>query len=102
MGNTKHTPGPWEIGYGDNSHSLGVFTKKMLDTGTAEPPICLVSPITLANDTDNANARLIAAAPELLEALEAVRRHGLIEKDGYETVVKIVGEAIIKATWNSQ
>lgn len=34
------------------------------------------------------------AAPKMLEALEAVRRHGLIEKDGYDTVVRMVGESI--------
>lgn len=37
---------------------------------------------------------LTAENARLREALEAVRRHGLIEKDGYETVVKMVGEAI--------
>jgi hypothetical protein len=30
----------------------------------------------------------------LREALIAVRRHGLIEKDGYETVVNLVGSAL--------
>ena len=37
------------------------------------------------------------AAPEMLEALKAVRRHGLIEKEGYETIVTMVGDAIKKA-----
>jgi len=45
-----------------------------------------------------ANAKLIAAAPDMLKALTEVRRHGLIEKDGYETIVKEVNEAINKAT----
>jgi len=34
---------------------------------------------------------------ELLEALKEARRHGLIEKDGYERVVKLVGQAIKNA-----
>ena len=33
----------------------------------------------------------------LLEALKEVRRHGLIEKDGYTSVVTKVNEAIKKA-----
>ena len=41
--------------------------------------------------------RLEQAAPQMLEALIAVRRHGLIETDGYETVVKLVGDAISAA-----
>ena len=42
--------------------------------------------------------KLSDAAPELLEALIQIRRHGLIEKDGYETNVRRMNEAIIKAT----
>lgn len=34
---------------------------------------------------------------ELLEALRSVIRHGLIEKDGYETVLEQVNEAIANA-----
>lgn len=44
--------------------------------------------------------RLEKAAPQMLEALIAVRRHGLVETDGYETVVKLVGEAISAAGKN--
>jgi hypothetical protein len=48
-------------------------------------------------NTSKANVNLIAAAPELLEALQSVIRHGLIEHDGYETVLKQVHSAIAKA-----
>jgi hypothetical protein len=41
-----------------------------------------------------AHIYLTTEVSRLREALEAVRRHGLIEKDGYETVVKMVGEAL--------
>lgn len=44
-----------------------------------------------------ANAKLIAAAPELLDVLKEVRRHGLIEQDGYDALVRKVNE-VIKAT----
>ena len=58
---TLHTPGPWEVGPTDNSVVTDVYTvadlssenNKMLAPGFETLP----------------NARLIAAAPELLEAL---------------------------------
>jgi len=56
---SKHTPGPWAYeNYGGTVH---VF----LDNKEGTPSICKL----VGNDKD-ANARLIAAAPELLEALE--------------------------------
>ncbi len=42
--------------------------------------------------------KLYDAASELLETLIQIRRHGLIEKDGYETNVRKMNEAIKKAT----
>lgn len=38
--------------------------------------------------------RAVNSHDKLVEALEAVKRHGLIEQDGYETVVNLVGEAL--------
>ena len=56
---SKHTPGPWAYeNYGGTVH---VF----LDNKEGTPSICKL----VGNDKD-ANARLIAAAPELLGALE--------------------------------
>lgn len=92
----KHTPGPWTIGP----------TPHYLRMGQEGVPLTIRSPHhteeiatvwTCCLPTE-ANARLIAAAPLMLEALELIRSHGLIEKDGYETVVTKMGEAIAKAT----
>ena len=55
MTNTQHTPGPWQIGDG----GFTVF-------GPTSPG---VFPVTIAPTKSRANARLIAAAPELLAAL---------------------------------
>ena len=70
-----HTPGPWEVG-----GKVGLYCDDVQITSNKEPVAIAVprrsydilslarrSPAELA-----ANARLIAAAPELLEALEAV------------------------------
>jgi hypothetical protein len=39
------------------------------DPHTGEP-VCLITPLTHENDRDKANAKLIAAAPDMLELLE--------------------------------
>lgn len=69
--NAKHTPGPWEF---DDKHSSGF------------PLLCLYAadnrnPFhgSRSDDEQNANARLIAAAPELLECLIWAMREGRID-----------------------
>jgi hypothetical protein len=60
----KHTPGPWTINGG---------RIEATDAGTSAAVV--VARVGLINDQsheDTANARLIAAAPELLKALEAI------------------------------
>lgn len=70
---TKHTPGPW--------HVDGVHSEALHDICMTNPPPAEGSPVVLASveyDEDrgtcptlaeaNANARLIAAAPDLLAA----------------------------------
>ena len=68
--NTKHTPGPWNID--EKLEGQTCITSKQHDS-FAEPIICRVfdsSHVPLHEQ--EANARLIAAAPELLEALLAL------------------------------
>lgn len=64
-----YTQGEWDFGYGDSSGALGIYTKKMLDEGTMEHPICLISPIDKMNDTDKANAQRIVTAVNNHDAL---------------------------------
>lgn len=63
----QHTPGPWEIWPAENSvvitESLGRH----------------IAAIPLATHEWKENARLIAAAPELLEALEELEALGSLE-----------------------
>ena len=70
---TKHTHGPWMFveGYrmsGKYAGSWGVVPVD-LDLGVTGPAFALLPPGG-RDDTRRANARLIAAAPELLEALK--------------------------------
>jgi hypothetical protein len=61
---TKHTPGPWRI---DEAFKGG---RVAIRAGDAET-VAFFNPLRDFNATDHANARLIAAAPDLLAALES-------------------------------
>ena len=71
---SKHTPGPWRIG---EIRHAGAYQLVQVDAQNGY--ICDVqAPILLGEfdeETREANARLIAAAPEMLAALEAVQAY---------------------------
>lgn len=77
MSGGKHTPGPWHVsGKATINHPVRGW-------------IASVSPVDRA-----ANARLIAAAPELLEALERVSRwQGKLSYDDWEQVDAAIAKA---------
>lgn len=62
MNENKHTPGPWNAKE-DSERFISIQS-----SGVPIAEICL--PVLVSTEEINANARLIAAAPELLEALE--------------------------------
>ena len=70
MSGASHTPGPWEIGNPERGdHRFYVYCDNAL--GTAVAATVFEHDMTgWPEATRLANARLIAAAPELLEALE--------------------------------
>lgn len=65
---TKHTPGPWFIVGWEIHDRTTYFNTHGVRTGETPNSICALHPMPC--DNVDANARLIAAAPELLEALE--------------------------------
>ena len=65
--NATHTPGPWVVH--PTAHHPAVRSVGTSDTGPRR--ICTVGSMN-GNPVDKKNARLIAAAPELLEALQFV------------------------------
>lgn len=80
---TKHTSGPWHIDGGkprklhfDEDTRFWIILDKDGYSPAIVPPWDAVPPI--AAEEAKANARLIAAAPELLEALEKVRANKMV------------------------
>lgn len=71
MSGKKWTPGPWSAGYciyGKFDH-VAVHGQRP-QPGYIVPCVCLVAPRSEETEEDKANARLIAAAPELYDVLE--------------------------------
>lgn len=73
MSDAEHTPGPWELTFPFATNPVALIFKNGVGDISS---IYRVSPTErnagVETDEAKANARLIAAAPELLEALEIV------------------------------
>lgn len=83
MNNTKHTPGPWTW---DGEFGLGWYAELV----SPEKYVGHYSrPQALSREESKANARLIAAAPELLAALEDILPHAI--RDIHELNEQMVG-----------
>lgn len=87
----KHTPGPWRLdsikdAYRDVSSANGEWI------GLARVPVQFTDEKDCAEG--EANARLIAAAPELLQAVKDLSRHQAIQGTHYAArLEKLVKEA---------
>lgn len=114
MSAAKHTPGPWSL----HAHMGGEHTTDCSEDHGFIAHTCHIGAgdILLAEveayrytsgessgfarvsdfDECRANARLIAAAPELLEALKAARDD--LRVAGFDATVSMLDEAIAKAT----
>jgi hypothetical protein len=95
--NAEHTPGPWSYGQvGDDCFTL-FFDDSGDGCGDGEVYIS-----DAADDNSEANARLIAAAPDMLEALEGLLKNAprpkSIRKDfSYTLYLEAAKTAIAKA-----
>lgn len=97
MTDSKHTPGPWII---DPKYLSEVQTSSMLTVATcwhehaAGQTIDVVGVVECSLEESAANARIIAAAPELLECLKDARRL-LTDQDAID--LAHIDEVIAKA-----
>ena len=94
--NTQHTPGPWEVGAAPTSVYAPVTPDSYVYIASAS------SRGSNDEETDQANARLIAAAPELLAALRALvkqhdRPHGFDDSGWYIEQLEAARAAIAQA-----
>ena len=99
MSEARHTPGPWEA---INTASSGWSVRRKYErpgfTGLA--PICSMAwfqfpiPDIIDDAISEANARLIAAAPDLLAACKVLQAEAAARGCG----LRIADEAIAKAT----
>lgn len=109
MAETKHTPGPWQLVHleGSDDHQA-VADYQARCTAKGSGPFFIVlcekpdGPADVAHTgngpTSYANGLLIAAAPELLEALRFVLAHAFEAKwAGDERALDLVEAAIAKA-----
>ena len=96
----SHTKGEWQVGdyitRNDNKRHLAVWAG-------FESTVCLVSPKNQETKEDYANAKLIASAPDLLEALQSIVNYWDTPQNGsiHEHIRFSIGlaeQAIKKAT----
>lgn len=109
MEQAKHTPGPWMLTEGDRfDKEMVITTQHRLDESIGcicEMDVYFTGQIGIEQE---ANARLIAAAPELLIALNDVLSefakdgHGGEFEDGEHPYVDAARAAIAKATGANQ
>ena len=91
----SHTPGPWKVAENlfGNTASYEVYANVETKSGKGGyTRICQITP-----RDQKANARLIAAAPELLEALEAMVEMVEMNGLGKRYALDLAASAIKKA-----
>lgn len=91
---SKHTPGPWSV---DEPHQ--VFASSV---GEYVAITKVEDFETIPKDQCEANARLIAAAPELLEALLQIIQDAKSPEVGAYLNLKLARAAIAKATGETE
>ena len=97
MSNAQHTPGPWKIEVELGSrHDEFLIAKDAGDRGRG----IAIAETRTGSGSERANARLIAAAPELLEALQRLsaqctrlRLPGQPETDAEKTARAVIAKA---------
>jgi len=96
-----HTPGPWNVYHWAEHHELAGFPSSVGqddDLGMEAVDICTFKASDADKDEQWANAKLIAAAPELLKALQNIVKHQEIVGGNMPSVTKLIAiNAISKA-----
>lgn len=89
-GSTKHTPGPWDYRFNGHFFDVGILNEGR-SLFPIFPSVCIGVPAR-----QEANARLIAAAPELLDALKNFVGSSRVQCD-FPDFCEIAEDAIAQA-----
>ena len=94
---SEHTPGPWEFSYLNDTERPGIEADRfsVVIFGVRAEDDCGIHGRTEKEEI--ANARLIAAAPELLEALERLRDAEKAPRSEWIAALANADSAIAKA-----
>ena len=90
----KFTPGPWEADFIDRDYPSGDFDYWEVYCVPEDRALCDVHG---ALDRDAANAALIAAAPDMYEALEYIHSELVVKTDGENYAYHMIEAALKKA-----
>lgn len=108
---SKHTPGPWEVSHGGHGSPHGfVIDEYYVLNRTVADDVAIAADIVdpATQMPSEANARLIAAAPELLEALQLCMADMVLTEAHYgehpaaQKAIDQARAAIAKATGGAQ
>ncbi len=96
----KHTPGPWQKLEHDHKPIQILAHVENSEFPTWDNKVvCFVGSNDTCQDTDQANAHLIAAAPEMLATLEHINE--FIDHEKYPVVADMIVSIIKKARGES-
>ncbi len=92
------TPGPWKVYVDEDGRQTVEQNAAYLSNGAYCVIVCDIRPSGLTREPSNANARLIAAAPALYEALRAMaarfRIHDGVDAKDAEDYARVWNEAL--------
>lgn len=95
----KHTPGPWEMLLSDNATPFILHGKDahLYDIDDLDRLVCVMPAEIMKDFNSFANARLIAAAPDLLEACKKLITGWQSDTDTLQVAIDAARAAIAKA-----
>ena len=96
---TKHTPGPWYYEQALDGGGMPVSFHFIISAPITPPPGCDEAFFAVADTSSKDNARLIAAAPDLLEALQALIPWAAKGAEGHQN--HMIGERTVRNAQNA-
>jgi len=90
---TQHTQGKWRVYTGHDNHFIHQPYILADNPDKNAPPIDICQMHLSGKPENMANARLIAAAPEMLEVLREITRRGIFTPSTHEKASRAIAKA---------